>query len=451
MGDTGQSIKWAMLVCVPLALACPGAAKKCSEGCPSGTVCDTSTQLCVKATSTLAVSTESLIDGKVGVSYSAPLAAAGGEQPYSFALASKDAALAWLQIDNATGTLSGTPNEPIVAGKLTVSVTDQTAFVAKRDFTLTVAGCTDGESTACTKDMAGACLVGTQICAGGRVGADCNGALSTDVNRCGPGCGMCGAAADSCMSGACQCGAGAACSAGKVCCGGACVSLNDAANCGKCGNNCQALAGANVEASCGNGECAFACKAPYTVCPARAPNASEACGVNVSTDVANCGACGINCTPQLNASTATASCTGAKCTYVCAAGQRDCDSNGLLNGCETPVTVANCTGCGIACQTRPNSTPQCANPTSANPSCVPVCAAGFGNCNGAEADGCEVNLTNDVRNCGACNSNCRKLGDQCTNGGCQCGTSGLPCGQYTKCEFGKCVCDPQTAPDKCAP
>jgi hypothetical protein len=78
MGNTGLSIKWVMLVCVPLALACPGAAKKCSDGCATGTRCDMATQLCVK--SDLAVTTESLADGKVGQSYSAPLAATWGRK-----------------------------------------------------------------------------------------------------------------------------------------------------------------------------------------------------------------------------------------------------------------------------------------------------------------------------------------------------------------------------------
>jgi hypothetical protein len=37
---------------------------------------------------------------------------------------------------------------------------------------------------------------------------------------------------------------------------------------------------------------------------------------------------------------------------------------------------------------------------------VAGCNAGFANCNGAAADGCEVNLTNDLANCGGCGNSC---------------------------------------------
>ncbi len=446
MNLLGRGVLCGVVCAAVVLVGCPGASKKCSDGCASGTRCDMATQVCVK--SDLAVTTESLADGKVGQSYSAPLAATGGEKPYAFEIASRDPALSWLQIESTTGTLSGTPSLPIVAGKVTVAVSDQTALRVTKDFTLTIAGCTDGEMTTCATEANGVCVVGMQVCVGGQVSGDCQGTASADTKRCDTGCRACGQNADSCVSGKCQCGAGAPCASGKACCGGACVDLNDIANCGRCGNSCQAQAGANAVASCSNGECGLACMSPFVICPQRMPMAGEACGVNTSIDVANCGACGLNCTPQAGADTATASCAGSKCNYVCRAGSRDCDNNGLLNGCETPVSVSNCTACGLACPARANSTPTCINATTASPSYSPMCNAGYGNCNGLESDGCELNTNADVSNCGACGRACGTSGDRCQNGGCSCG-GGAACGAGSQCRNGACVCDTATGCGGC--
>ena len=37
---------------------------------------------------------------------------------------------------------------------------------------------------------------------------------------------------------------------------------------------------------------------------------------------------------------------------------------------------------------------------------IAACNAGFANCNGNAADGCEVNLQTDVNNCGTCAHKC---------------------------------------------
>jgi hypothetical protein len=331
-----------------------------------------------------------------------------------------------------------------------VSVTDQSATSATRELTLSVAGCTEGEMTVCAKESNGACVVGAQVCTAGRVSADCNGAPSTDTQRCGPGCGKCGVNADACAGGVCQCGAGPACKDGEACCGGVCKSLGDVTSCGSCANNCTAKAGTNAGAVCSNGECSFMCQLPYAICPAKVPAAGEACGVNVSNDIANCGSCGASCKPNLNDATVDYSCKNSACAFTCKPGNYNCDSNQLLNGCETPASVSNCAACGNVCPAQANASPTCLNAATASPFCGSVCNAGFANCNGQEADGCEANTTNDFSNCGACNKSCRKLGNLCINGTCQCGTSGLPCPEYTKCDVGRCVCDPQTDPDKCA-
>src|SRR5207245_2391680 len=40
-------------------------------------------------------------------------------------------------------------------------------------------------------------------------------------------------------------------------------------------------------------------------------------------------------------------------------------------------------------------------------SCNGACAAGFSDCNGSkQLDGCEINTTNDINNCGTCGNGC---------------------------------------------
>ncbi len=115
--------------------------------------------------------------------------------------------------------------------------------------------------------------------------------------------------------------------------------------------------------------------------------------VDTATDGANCGACGRTCG-------ASQTCTAGTC--ACASGTGDCDGN-AANGCETDLTnsTTNCGRCGNACQMRSNSTPSCTGGV-----CVPQCGAGFGNCDGMEPNGCEENLTTSASHCGACGNAC---------------------------------------------
>jgi len=55
----------------------------------------------------------------------------------------------------------------------------------------------------------------------------------------------------------------------------------------------------------------------------------------------------------------------------------------------------------------------------------PVCLAGFDNCDGASANGCEVELTTNNANCGACGQTCG-AGQACTAGQCVSQSSQLP-------------------------
>ena len=55
------------------------------------------------------------------------------------------------------------------------------------------------------------------------------------------------------------------------------------------------------------------------------------------------------------------------------------------------------------CPVPPNSTAAC---TAATGTCAFACSTGFADCDKAAANGCEINLTNDSANCGACAKAC---------------------------------------------
>lgn len=118
--------------------------------------------------------------------------------------------------------------------------------------------------------------------------------------------------------------------------------------------------------------------------------------------------------PCASVPNASGTCTGTSCSYTCDAGYADCDGT-LLNGCEISVTSNpnNCGACGNACVPRPNAVPLCVNGN-----CTYVCNVGYVNCNNDWSDGCEIYVMNDTNNCGGCGMVCPS-GYTCTNGQCQ--------------------------------
>lgn len=136
-------------------------------------------------------------------------------------------------------------------------------------------------------------------------------------------------------------------------------------------------------------------------------------GQNLASDPNNCGACGVVCTTT----NGTPACVGGVCAIgSCNSGFGNCDGN-VANGCETNTAnnVTNCGSCGIVCSA-PNGTPGC----SAGACTIVACNAGFSNCDGISANGCEVNTTNNVNNCGACGLVCNlpNANEACTSGIC---------------------------------
>ncbi len=119
--------------------------------------------------------------------------------------------------------------------------------------------------------------------------------------------------------------------------------LDDADNCGGCGEACSAN---HVNPSCYLGFCNGTCDAGWADC--NADKLSDGCETDPSADPAHCGACGQACSANHIAMPA---CTGGVCTRSCDAGFDDCDADKLTNGCETDLLTSesNCGFCGNAC------------------------------------------------------------------------------------------------------
>lgn len=402
------------------------------------------------AASDPSIATESLGAGRVGTAYSQPLAATGGVPPYGWNIANRDPALTWLHVDATSGVLSGLPDTAATTGaSLTVAVTDQQAKTATRQFMVTVVACTSGEMVACVSSDGTQCTVGQQACVNGELSGTCQGALSDDVARCGANCTSCGAASDRCTAGACACGSGAPCAAGQACCGGTCKNLDDPATCGSCTNDCTSQAGVHAAGSCVSQQCVFMCVAPFQNC-AVGSVPRDGCPIDLSSDRANCGSCGHECTVSAPTTVVDGGCAAGACWVACASNALNCNT-APEDGCEQPVDPQHCGSCTAACTaagTAHVQTPQCVATGSAW-ACQPVCVSGWGNCDGIDSNGCEVDLNTSFGRCGSCTHACDPMkADNCAAGQCRCG-SNASCGSGLRCVGGACICDTQSGCSGC--
>jgi Lectin C-type domain/Domain of unknown function (DUF2341) len=180
--------------------------------------------------------------------------------------------------------------------------------------------------------------------------------------------------------------------------------------------------GPQSEGACVNGKCVITdCTDDYRDCDEKPSNGCEA-GPN---DENNCGKCGQVCAYD----NAEVVCLQGLCIQIgCAAAHGDCDDD--RKACETELTsLEDCGRCGQDCEDLERATPTCATGKCA----VASCDFGYGDCNEAGSDGCEVSL-NSPLHCGACNTPCDFPGsatDSCATGTCVAGA----------CEGGYADCD----------
>ena len=69
---------------------------------------------------------------------------------------------------------------------------------------------------------------------------------------------------------------------------------------------------------------------------------------------------------------------------------------------DPTVDPLDCSACGHVC---PGGAPDSVASCVAG-ACVLTCNGGYVNCDGNDANGCEVNTTNNLSNCGACGIVC---------------------------------------------
>jgi hypothetical protein len=265
-------------------------------------------------------------------------------------------------------------------------------------------------STACTGGLCvPACASGWGNC-DGNVNNGCETSLKTltDCSACGTVCSYPNAAA-SCATGSCVLGT---CNSGWGNCDGQLANgceTNTGSSINHCGTCTTVCSSVNGTPSCSGGVCAISCSTGFGDCDG---NVGTGCETNLTNNLSHCGTCSKVCSFDH----AAASCSAGVCELgACAAGWGNCD--GIKpNGCETPLnTVADCGGCGQPCSVA-NATSTCASGTCA----ISSCNAGFGNCDGQTANGCEANTTTSVTNCGACGIVCNSTNGtpSCTAGVC---------------------------------
>lgn len=241
--------------------------------------------------------------------------------------------------------------------------------------------------------------------------ADCNGlsddGCETDTTYDSANCGGCGNACNAgevCWQGVCGC------PPGYAQCGLGCVQLDgDPTNCGACGQKCTVpeadadvdagfwpcgagVLPPNVGAACIASACAIDCKSGFADC--NTDGCGDGCETNIAEDVNNCGGCGHACDPS----------------QLCMRGRCICGDPLIFCGgaCVDPMSdPMNCGECGHQCPGAYDRT----DLSQGEPSCVLgrcsyYCPPGRADCNHRIEDGCEIDLTLDPLNCGECGTHC---------------------------------------------
>ena len=195
---------------------------------------------------------------------------------------------------------------------------------------------------------------------------------------------------------------------------------NDPANCKTCGNACALQ---HATSACSQEVCVITkCDSGWGNCD---KNDATGCEINTNQgDKANCGTCGKVC----NETHAGATCVGSTCQLACHPGWGNCDLN-PDNGCETDLkTALNCNACNKPCNPANVATALCNNGACDYDTCL----AGYADCDNNRANGCEVNILQNVNHCSGCGKKCTAPSGGsvvCSNGACaeSCGTGLTNC------------------------
>lgn len=170
-------------------------------------------------------------------------------------------------------------------------------------------------------------------------------------------------------------------------------------------------------------------------CVAMCSGGLTECGgscVDTETEPAHCGGCGSACA----LANATVDCVAAECVVgSCMAPYEDCDGADA-NGCEANLTVdGNCGGCGVTCGLT-NATANC---EGSGVCVIASCDPGFDDCDGDDETGCETTL-GTARDCASCGDSCAT--GVCADGACGACPGGCKCTD-TSCGTGgggRCTC-----------
>lgn len=149
-------------------------------------------------------------------------------------------------------------------------------------------------------------------------------------------------------------------------------------------------------------------------------DAADATDVRAIADVPDVDPCGHPCV----AAHGTAACVGGACAVTtCNAGYADCNRV-ADDGCETDVNSSadNCGTCARRCDAAPGASTACVAGR-----CQLTCTGSFGNCDGLDANGCEVDLSMTASRCGRCDRACASS-DVCAAGVCVCRAGTTRCG-----------------------
>lgn len=103
--------------------------------------------------------------------------------------------------------------------------------------------------------------------------------------------------------------------------------------------------------------------------------------------------------------------SGACAIATCEGSYENCDGE-VANGCEVDLSrdEDNCGACGNAC-----ALANAANVCNRGTCSISLCHPGFADCDGSARNGCEVDVLSSARHCGGCNQPCEGI---CEEGEC---------------------------------